>query len=486
MRLVSLIALALVLAITTIARADNHGDALAHFNRGVELVDDKDWNGALAEFTRSRELEPTRAALKNAAMCLRELARYDEALDAYEDLVRSYGGVLTDVERASIGADVATLTRYVGEIVVDGLEGATVRIDARARGTLPLAAPLRVGAGSHSVRVEREGASTYETSVVVVSGERRTVHATLGPSAELGRLVVRERMGKAIGVRVDSAAVGLTPWEGNVSAGAHVVTLRGEGDIGSSARAVVVKTGERVVTELEAVTLPGELRVETTPPDATVRIDGRPLAQAELPSGHHVVKVEAPWYVPQTIETDVTSREPRTLRVVLEHVPRVYVEGVGGIVTLPTYASSIQCGGLTSCLGYLIGVRAGYSFTHRFSIEVFMIASMTLGRSSSAGDASVFLSFGGLSAAYRFTDEVPVTARLWVGAGRGSGGDPSSPDVFWSPVGGPELTVGWRASANIVLEGGVGALFFLVPQAGVFNGGIGAAFPLTVALHADL
>src|SRR5215207_2939765 len=47
--------------------------AKARFLRGLELIQNENWDAALAEFLASRELYPTKVALKNAAISLRQL-----------------------------------------------------------------------------------------------------------------------------------------------------------------------------------------------------------------------------------------------------------------------------------------------------------------------------------------------------------------------------------------------------------------------------
>src|SRR5262245_57725646 len=59
-------------------------EARTHFERGVAHFDRREWQPALAEFLRSRELAPTRGNTKNAAICLRKVGRFDDALDLFE------------------------------------------------------------------------------------------------------------------------------------------------------------------------------------------------------------------------------------------------------------------------------------------------------------------------------------------------------------------------------------------------------------------
>src|SRR5688572_20467541 len=77
-------------------------EAKVRFQRGLELVQNESWDAALAEFLVSRELYPTRVALKNAGVCLRQLKRYVEALAMYNELIEKFGGSIPPDERKTI------------------------------------------------------------------------------------------------------------------------------------------------------------------------------------------------------------------------------------------------------------------------------------------------------------------------------------------------------------------------------------------------
>src|SRR4051812_24685050 len=74
-------------------------EAKKHFDKGLALFDESAWDAALAEFLQSRTLFPTRAATKDAAVCLRKLHRFDEAVDEFESLLRDFQNTPAD-ERA--------------------------------------------------------------------------------------------------------------------------------------------------------------------------------------------------------------------------------------------------------------------------------------------------------------------------------------------------------------------------------------------------
>src|SRR4051812_920169 len=65
-------------------------EAKARFERGMTLFDKKVWDAALVEFLESRAAYATRSNTQNAAICLRNLNRFDEALDMFEALVKEF------------------------------------------------------------------------------------------------------------------------------------------------------------------------------------------------------------------------------------------------------------------------------------------------------------------------------------------------------------------------------------------------------------
>src|ERR1044071_4604145 len=82
-------------------------EAKVRFQRGLELVQNESWDAALAEFLASRKLFPTRVALKNAALSLRQLKRYVEALAMYNELLTQFSSSIPPEERKTIDDAVA-------------------------------------------------------------------------------------------------------------------------------------------------------------------------------------------------------------------------------------------------------------------------------------------------------------------------------------------------------------------------------------------
>src|SRR6185436_14514700 len=80
------------------ARVDPKAEALEHFDKGNTLFKSGALAAALAEFLESRRLYPTRSATSNAALCLSQLQRFDEALDLYEALLKDFAELPEDLK----------------------------------------------------------------------------------------------------------------------------------------------------------------------------------------------------------------------------------------------------------------------------------------------------------------------------------------------------------------------------------------------------
>jgi hypothetical protein len=324
----------------TEARKD---EARAHFERGISLSDEESWDAALVEFSRSRELFATRGNTKNMALCLRKLRRFDESLDVYEMLLAEYP-TMPAQDRAFVDKEIAELRKRVGTLAVTGQEGASVTVSGRTRGTLPLARPLRLSAGTHVVRVYKEGYLPFETRVELVGEQAATLEAKLEQLTQSGRLQVTEQSGKSVDVEVDHAIVGKTPWEGTLPPGDHTVLLRGEGNLGTQPSSVPIVLNQLATLTLAVEPLESEIRVEPSPSGATVAVDGvvvgRGLWVGRLRAGKHAIDVGAEGFLPDRRELQLAAGASEQLAVTLERDPnsplwrriepsRLVVEAVG-------------------------------------------------------------------------------------------------------------------------------------------------------------
>ncbi len=163
------------------ASGSKQAEARLHFTRGVALVEDEAWDAALAEFTTSLELSPSRSATKDSAICLKKLHRYDEAMSMLESLLRDFPD-LPAADRSVAENELRELAAFVGTIALAGApDGATVTIDDRPRGATPLA-PQRATTGTHVVRITKEGFVPFEAKLTVVGDQTAAVDVVLSPT----------------------------------------------------------------------------------------------------------------------------------------------------------------------------------------------------------------------------------------------------------------------------------------------------------------
>lgn len=331
---------------STDASRSADAEAAAHFNKGDHYFNNGEYREAHDEYLQSLAFKKTRAAMVNAASCLRQLGRYDEALDQYDELRREFQTLPAAFE-AKVAPALAELEGLVGMLVVQGdaPAGASLFVDDRFRAKLPLDKPLRVSIGKHRIRVEKEPFESILGITDVKAGQNNVV--TLEARAKKGRLVVSEKHNWPLVVEIDGQDVGTTPWMGLVSQGEHRVRLHGymRADALATCEAVVTKPGEvaEVAQEgarmeaksenisvalyeessltLGAEELDAALRIDSTPVGALVRIDGVETGktpwEGRIALGEHVIEVSAPGHIPIQQSLRLEKRNQRQLSVVL-------------------------------------------------------------------------------------------------------------------------------------------------------------------------
>jgi PEGA domain len=489
-------------------------EAREHFDKGVVLYRERAWDAALAEFQISRQLFPTRNATTDAAICLKNLQREDEALEMYETLLREFPDLSADV-RVEAKRELDGLRGRVGTIDVQRSEpDAVIAIDGRERGEYPALAPLRVRAGSHTLRVYKQGYEPFETRVEVAGGQSVSVAARLRALQASGRLRVTESSGQALRVIVDGNVVGQAPWEGALPPGEHAVFLRGDGDLGTQPATVRVRRDELTSLALAAEPVPGSLRLEPTPAGALVSIDkvtvGHGIWQGRLRKGMHEVSVAAEGFRSETRRISLDRGDQKVIAIELprdqssplwRRPPRFTLEAAVAAPLTPSFggdvandcatpcrksvgagASFVFRGGYELGSGFGFGVSAGYVWAQQQTMGR-AVSLKPVGLQKDMGTVDDLLTLrgflGGAFAALGFGDRFPIRARLGAGALIGSVGDlrtgtfsASDRSTFSvGPLGAapfatflyidPEIRMGMRLGGHLEISFGVEALVFV-------------------------
>ncbi|MBI4702217.1 MAG: hypothetical protein HY744_13900 [Deltaproteobacteria bacterium] len=137
------------------------------FFSGNELRLAGDYQRALEYYLESRALMPSVANTKNAAICLDELGRYDEALELYEELITRFREEISDEDRAAVAPDVQRLRGQVGSIDAHAVTSAASSTAAWTR-SLSSARRSSFLPASHFLRI-----SSLPGELLVAAGSAR-------------------------------------------------------------------------------------------------------------------------------------------------------------------------------------------------------------------------------------------------------------------------------------------------------------------------
>ena len=509
----------------SVASADDAPDqkelARTHFDKARTLSQGGSWSAALAEYLASRALYPTWGNTLGAASSLRKLDRYDESLDLFEVLLRDFGAALPANVREAAQRELVELRELVGTVEIEGAElGAAIAIDGRKRGEHPTPSPLRVAAGSHFVRVSKEGFETFEARLDVAGKQTKRVDARMRALAASGRLRVVEQGGAALDVVVDGDLAGKTPWEGRLALGDHVVLLRGEGDLGTLPVPVSVKRGETTRITLAAERLGATVRVEPVPASAGVAVDsvalGQGIWEGRLRAGKHKIEAAAPGFVTAVREVSLADGARAVISIPLARDPSSpfwrkpprpshgVLEATGGVPVLPTFGGDIAGGCARGCsaapgLGAYATLRGGYELSSGLSFGLalgflFVQESVTARpaaiqpvgvpeKAQGQLDHTLAIRRGALAGpwiGFAFGDRFPIRVRLgggallaWVAETRSGSFDPvhAGPRFSLGPLSttsfvpmayaAPELRVGVRLGERFEINVGADALVLI-------------------------
>lgn len=324
-------------------------EAKAHFIKGLAYGKLKQWKEAIGEFQRALELDRRPLTMVNLGMTQFGHGDYE---DARETLLaaRKEFPTMDQATLRELDATLRATEDSLGTLVLSANlpAGATLFIDDKPRGKLPLSGPLRVGQGMRTIRVQVEGFDPITKAVEIRA--KQESKAVIEGTSKKGRLKVSESHNWPLDIELNGTHVGVTPWEGFVEAGSHEVRLRGylgvdivqqcavpdatskapespdamaaRAKVGTKTETATVKPYETTRISLSAEELDGVLRVESTPPGATLFVDavrrGTTPWQGRLDLGDHLVEVRAKGFIDVQQTVAVERRRERTLRISLE------------------------------------------------------------------------------------------------------------------------------------------------------------------------
>lgn len=204
------------------------GDALDSYKSAKLLFDDHDYAGAVTKFRAAYDSSHDARLLWNMAACEKELRHYARASELVDRFLHDATG-LDPTQIAQARATQAAFKQFFSEVTF-AIEpaGASVRLDNEEIGQSPIAKPVAVDIGTHTLHVQRDGYTAVDQQLSITGSSSPRVAVSLSPVASTAFLAVQVE-DPAYSVLVDTKFVGKGTWEGAVSPGTHQVTVEGPG-----------------------------------------------------------------------------------------------------------------------------------------------------------------------------------------------------------------------------------------------------------------
>jgi hypothetical protein len=175
---------ATLLFASSVATAQGNDEALARFERGVQLYEAQNFEGALVEFTAAYKLTGNYKLLYNIGICQQQSREYVAAADTFRKYLKDGATEITPERKADVEDRLSKLALSVSRvrIVTDAPPGTTITVDGAAVGTIPLGEPVSVKIGTRVFGFTANGKTVAKT-VEIISGDNRPVNLLLAEAA---------------------------------------------------------------------------------------------------------------------------------------------------------------------------------------------------------------------------------------------------------------------------------------------------------------
>jgi tetratricopeptide (TPR) repeat protein len=226
--------------------------ALRAFERGREALVARRNDDAAAAFQEAATLEPSPGTWRWLGSTLRSMARYTEAIAAYERFLAAPTVGATAQNLAEVSEAIDEMRRRQATLTISARPlNATITVDGRTLAVAP--SGLRLDPGAHVVGASLEGFVEAHRELTLVAGTQGVVEFDLRPRSS-ARLIVNATVPSAA-ILVDGEVVGRGHIDRALESGSHVVLVRAEG---YEAFERTLRFGLVGVTRLEAtLTRPG-------------------------------------------------------------------------------------------------------------------------------------------------------------------------------------------------------------------------------------
>ena len=166
-----------MLGLVRFVAADEARDAAgAHYARGLELARNGSYEAALQEFDAAYAISPQFSVLYNIGQAQIALDHPSQAIELFARYLFEGKDRIPEARRQSVEALISSLSSRLATLSVTAdRPSAQISVDGRDVGATPLAKPVRIDAGTHTIVAKVEGIPVLIRVVVL----RETEHQTL-------------------------------------------------------------------------------------------------------------------------------------------------------------------------------------------------------------------------------------------------------------------------------------------------------------------
>jgi hypothetical protein len=173
-------ALAVASALQTTAAFAQQDEAVARFERGVQLYEAEHYDGALVEFNTAYKLSKNYRLLYNVGIVQTALKDYAAAADTFNKYLSDGGADISEPRKADVRERLAKLALMITRVRIetDAPPGSTLLVDEQPVGTVPLPDSIAVKIGRRQFTISHQGRTATKT-LDVSSGEHVPVVLSL-------------------------------------------------------------------------------------------------------------------------------------------------------------------------------------------------------------------------------------------------------------------------------------------------------------------
>lgn len=205
-----------------------------------------------------------------------------------------------------------------------GIENLSIKIDGQTQEVNQGVASVFVDYGSHEYQVEARGYETLSGRANVHRGERTVETVTL--LSTLADIVIKSDTPGAI-IYVNDQRRGTGSWSGQLAPGTYLVEAKLDGHRPYSERVTLGARENRKVTLPALQPIYGAIRIDYSPFDASVKIDGKasgtsPSVINDILIGEHTVRIEKDGCEPAEAKVNITEGKIAVLSGSLNELPK--------------------------------------------------------------------------------------------------------------------------------------------------------------------